>query len=217
VLEVKEDFDKRFVGKSLLYLCIEVEILASELRSERCMGYLDPSAVGIILRERGLIHAVESLAKENMREERGPRNAGWRPGKLANSGGYPDGHRIHESSSGQNSPGHSSPSLRPEFSNALNTRSAGRRSRYPARSSGAPGNFSRAPSQVGFLGALENRDPNGNYINHQSRNPYQNSWSQGRSQPNRSPHQARTHNRYQNPPLQSIDRPQTYTIGRSWF
>ena len=219
VLEVKEDFDKRFVGKSLLYLCIEVDILASELRSERCMGYLDPSAVGIILRERGLIHAVESLAKENMREERGPRNAGWRPGKLANSGGYLDGHRIREGSSGQNSPGHSSPSLRPEFPNGSNTRSAGRpsgaRSRYPARNSGAPANFPRAPSQVGYLGARENRDPGGNYISHQRRNSFQNSCSQDHPRPSRNPHQARIHGYDENIPAQNIGRQQTYTIGRS--
>ena len=70
VLKVKVDYDQRFVGKSLLYLCIEVDILASDLQSERCMGYLDPSAVEIIQRERSLIHAVESAGRENMREER---------------------------------------------------------------------------------------------------------------------------------------------------
>ena len=175
------------------------------------MGYLDPSAVEIIQRERSLIHAVESAGRENMREERGLRNPSWYPGNLATSGGYPDGHRIRESSFGQNSPSHSSPPLRPEFSNGSNTGLAGRlngaRSRYPTRSSGTPANFSRAPSQVGYLGARENRDPDGNYI----------SWSQDRPQPNRGPHLARTYGRDQNPPLQSIDLPQTYTIGRSWF
>ena len=221
VLKVKVDYDQRFVGKSLLYLCIEVDILASDLQSERCMGYLDPSAVEIIQRERSLIHAVGSGGRENMREERGLRNPSRRPGNLANSGGYPDGHRIRESSFGQNSPSHSSPPLRPEFSNGSNTgfasRPNGARSRYPTRSSGTPANFSRAPSQVGYLGARENRDPDGNHISHQSRNHYQNSWSQDRLQPNRNPHQARTYGRNQNPPLQSIDRPQTYyTIGRSW-
>ena len=218
---VKEDFDQRFVGKSLLYLCIEVVILASELQGERCMGYLDPGAVGIILRERSLIHAVESPAKENMREERGLRNPGRRPGSLANSGGYSDGHHIRESSFDRNYFGHSSPLLRLESSNGSNTRSAGRPngagSRYPTRSSGAPANSPRAPRQVGSLEAHESRDPDGSYINNQSRNLYQNSWSQDRPQPNLRPHQARIYGRDQNPPPQSTDRPQTYTIGRSWF
>ncbi|PUU78788.1 hypothetical protein B9Z19DRAFT_1141119 [Tuber borchii] len=181
VLMVKEDFDQRFVGKNLLYLCIEVDILASELQGERCMGYLDPSAVGIILRERSLIQAVESPVRENMREERGPRDPSRPPGSLANSGGYSDGHRIREGSSRQNSQGHSSPSLPSEFSNGSNTSFAGRPngaySRYHARSSGTPANFSSAPSQVGYLGARGSRDPDGNYINNQSRNPYQNSSS----------------------------------------
>ncbi|PUU78751.1 hypothetical protein B9Z19DRAFT_36798 [Tuber borchii] len=219
VLNVKVDFDGRFVGKSLLYLCIEVDIQASELQGERCMGYLDPSAVEIILQERSLIHAVESVARENMREERGPRNASRHPGNLANSGGYPDGHRIRESSFGQNDLGHSSLPLRREFSNGSNTRSAGRPSgasfRYPTRSSGAPTNSPRAPRQVGSLGAHENRGPDGNYINHQSCIPYQNSWSQDRPRPNRSPHHARIRGRAENPPVQNIGFSQTYTIGRS--
>ncbi|PUU78752.1 hypothetical protein B9Z19DRAFT_1064778 [Tuber borchii] len=220
VLTVKEDFDGRFVGKSLLYLCIEVDIPASDLQGERRMGYLDPSAIGIILRERSLIHAVESPAGENMREERGPRNPSRHPGNLANSGSYPDGHLIRESSFGQNSQGHSSPPTSPRILKWLEyplCGSNGAHSRYPARSSGTPANISRAPSQVGSLGARGNRDPDGSYINHQSRNPYQNSWSQDRPQPNRSTYHARTYGRDQYPPPQSTDRPQTYTIGRSWF
>ena len=188
VLMVKEDFDQRFVGKSLLYLCIEVDMPASALHGERCMGYLDPSAVEIIQRERSPTHAVESQPGRICGKRGGLGMPVGDPGNLANNGGYPDGHRVRGSSSGQNSPGHSSPPLRPGFSNGSNTYSAGcpngARSRYLARSSGAPANFSRAPSQVGYLGARENRDPDGGYINHQSRNPYQNSWSQDRSQPN---------------------------------
>ena len=219
VLMVKEDFDQRFVGKSLLYLCIEVVILASELQGERCMGYLDPSAVGIILRERNLIHAAESPARENTREERGLRNPGRRPGNLANSGGYLDGHHIRESSFGQNYFGHSSPPLRLESSNGSNTRSAGRPngagSRYHTRSSGAPANSPRAPRQVGSLGAHENQDPDGNYINHQSCNPYQNRWSQDRPRPNQGSHWSWVHGRSENSPHQNDGRLQTTTIGRS--
>ena len=59
VLDLGVDFDRRFEGKSLLYLCIEVDILASVLKTERCMGYLEPSAVEMILQERKLVREAE--------------------------------------------------------------------------------------------------------------------------------------------------------------
>ena len=59
MLNVGADFDGIFQGKSLLYLCVEVDILASVLKAETCMGYLEPSAVEMILRERKLVREAE--------------------------------------------------------------------------------------------------------------------------------------------------------------
>ena len=152
VLEMGEDYEGSFVG-SLLYLLIEKDIPASVLGREQCMGYLEPSAVEIILQERKRFQEAERVAREEQVPEGGwCRNDKWGQRNLAGGGGHSDSRLIREGPLGPNSQGHPSLPLHPEFSNSSNPRSIGRRngarSGYPARGVGTPAIFPHALCRI---------------------------------------------------------------------
>jgi len=197
---MRADFGRRFEGKSLLYLCIEVEILASVLKPEQCMGYLEPSAVEIILQERKLVREAErAVGGEQVLEGGRCRNT---KRNLAGGGGYSGRRPIRENYLSPNSQGHPSLPPRPEFSNSSNARSTGRpngaRSGYPTRGSGAP------------IEAHVNQDPNENHTSHQIRNPRWDSCTQNRTRPGQGPPRTWVYSRDENPPSQNTGCLQTH-------
>jgi len=214
---MKEDYQKRFKeGKSLLYLCIEVDIPASVLLLEDCMGYLEPSAVGIIQQERRhiRIREEERAARGGQVPEGGQcRNANRHQRNLAGGGGY-SGHLISEGPLGLNSQGHPRLPPRPEFPNSSNARSAGRRngarSGYPARV-GAP---TISPHALRRIETHMNQDPDGNCTGDQSRSTSQDRCAQNRPQPGQGPYPTWVHRRDENPTPQNTGRLQTHS-GRS--
>ncbi|KAG0633710.1 hypothetical protein HOY80DRAFT_1005768 [Tuber brumale] len=219
VLGMKEDFDGRFVGKSLLYLGIDVVISASTLHGEQCMGYLDQGAVAIIQRERKLIlEAERAVRPEKMWQERGLKNPNWRGRNRADGGNCLDRDLMGEGCFDDlSSPNHPGPLVRPEFSNSSNTGSTGRpssaRPRHPAGDLGPPRSFPDLSIQIGYLPARQNQDPHEDYIG--DRNPDLDSHSRTQSRPNQHPGQTRAHGLNEVSQVRNLNHLQTCTIGRS--
>ncbi|RPB01318.1 hypothetical protein L873DRAFT_1788382 [Choiromyces venosus 120613-1] len=199
VLKLKYDFEGRFVGKSLLYLGIVAVVKSSALRGERCMGYLERSALETIKHERRLLPEQKMAVRQRGgREERGSRNGQWR-GRNDEDNGDP------KSSNHWNFP------LDQILCNGQDKGLNYAHFRSRAGGSGTWSCFSHAPSDIGNSGQSSHINQSGN----QSRNQDWSSHPQSHSKPSQSHRQTSGSHRSEEPAHSNILPVQSFIVGRS--